>query len=847
MSPIAINVFRHIPTSLDINGPILAITSQPQSVQNASIGDTITFTVTATASFPSGSGLSATGTITYQWYDSFGPITNRTRTNANGTTSVISGATTASLSITNSQYETENQTSYYVIINYTPSAYSSGTTGNAINEPLISNTATLSIIPLLSISLQPIEILDGSTEVFSIFNISAFTSNSNLDSQIAYQWRLNGSNLSDSANVTGSRTDQLRIKQGEGTYTIDCVVTHPTAQPSPLNSNAVTYVTEDPRIVVNLETYDSFNVVNPINTTSTNLNNGPLNVIGRPRTGLTPTPGNPVPSVVQFIYAPEKDIDVLIEMAAAGGSSFGGVQGGQGGWGIFRMTLRQNVEYAIKLGSNNASLQPGGGLISGTANGAPGGGLAVMYEKNRVIAVLGGGGGAGTVAAGGDGGGFNQNGQSGFGRNGGGGGSGDPAQSRDDNFSPERDGGALALCVSPPTDVFRDQGLSQCSDYTQSGKFKDAATGTEYGESAILNRGFRLGPAGRLNGGWGVDGAGGAGGAGARGGSGSSGNKAGGGGGSGWADTGKVTVLNTIPGVNTGNAYMRIKLYDPAEPLPNPPVPNPPNYVRIDWKDSRNPGYKIGTQGDVGGSDQTEPGQSIKGPTGLLSSPPYNYAQSFDKYRSGSRSPDGIYFTPSGDSGSATDLSYVAYRLRFRGFGPRGGSSYSDGETIYLTSNRGNRDPNKGTVRKWYTQYQSVVDREPDKYTTSKGEAFVPFRIHFRLGFICEGNGAYRILYSDHYHDWYNFEYKDIDFDSQELASQNNLPRDGDKLIFPDFGTKTYSQPRIFELKSDIYNLDLNPGLGEAKNRINMFAEATRDDTKARESNFTEFGKYIIT
>jgi len=238
---------------------------------------------------------------------------------------------------------------------------------------------------------------------------------------------------------------------------------------------------------------------------------------------------------------------------------------------------------------------------------------------------------------------------------------------------------------------------------------------------------------------------------------------------------------------------------------------------------------------------------TIKGPTGLVSSPPYNYAQAFDKYRSGSRSPDGIYFTPSGDSGSATDLSYVAYRLRFRGFGPRGGSEYSNGETIYLTSNRGNRDPNKGTVRKWYTQHQSVVDREPDKYTTNKNEAFVPFRIHFRLGFICEGDGAYRILYSDHYHDWYSFEYKDIDFDSTELARQNNISRDGDKLIFPDFSTKTYSQPRIFELKADIYNLDLNPGLGEAKNRINMFAEATRDDTKARESNFTEFGKYIIT
>ena len=239
---------------------------------------------------------------------------------------------------------------------------------------------------------------------------------------------------------------------------------------------------------------------------------------------------------------------------------------------------------------------------------------------------------------------------------------------------------------------------------------------------------------------------------------------------------------------------------------------------------------------------------TIKGPTGSIPSPPYNYAQSFDKYEGNRRSPGGIYFQPSGEESNypPENISYVDYRLRFRGFGPRGGSSYSDGETIYLTSNRGNRDSNRGTVRKWYTQYQSVVDSNPDLYTTSKSEAFVPFKIKFRLKFICEGNGAYRILYSNHEHEWSNFEYKDIDFDSTELARQNNITRDGDKLIFPDFSTENYSKPRIVEIKADIYNLDLNPNDYEVKNRINMFAEATRDDDKAKESNFTEFGKYII-
>ena len=237
---------------------------------------------------------------------------------------------------------------------------------------------------------------------------------------------------------------------------------------------------------------------------------------------------------------------------------------------------------------------------------------------------------------------------------------------------------------------------------------------------------------------------------------------------------------------------------------------------------------------------------TIKGPTGSVSSPPYNYAKSYDKYEGSRGSPGGIYFQPQGEESNypPENISYVNFRLRMRSFGPRGGN----GETIYLTSNRGNRDPNKGRVRKWYTEHQSVVDREPDKYTTNRSEAFVPFRIHFRVGFVAGGDGAYRILYSNHYHDWSNFEYKDIDFDSSEMASQNNLPTDGSgKIIFPDFGTKNYTQPRIFEIKSDIYNLDLNPNEGEAKNRINMFAQATTDSDKAKESQVLEFGKYIIT
>ena len=53
------------------------------------------------------------------------------------------------------------------------------------------------------------------------------------------------------------------------------------------------------------------------------------------------------------------------------------------------MTLKKNTEYTVKLGINPYQ---GGGPRGGIHGG---GGLAVIYEKARVLAVCGGGGGGG--------------------------------------------------------------------------------------------------------------------------------------------------------------------------------------------------------------------------------------------------------------------------------------------------------------------------------------------------------------------------------------------------------------------------------------------------------------------
>lgn len=607
---IGLGFYNATNTTLDLNGPFLRYTTQPSVSGDVSNGGSVTLVGVATADFKHnptipGERVTNTGSIEYQWY-----IDGSLAVDGNN----ISGAGTSEITISNLTNPVDNGKSVVLYASYGASAYQStspvtaGTarsTGNAPNAPLLSNNITINVTPVLSITLQPID-TTGIEDSFSIFNIDATTTDPSLNSQITYQWRLNGVNLSDSGTVTGSRTKQLQIKQPEGTYTIDCVVTHPTADDSPQNSNEVTFTSESIKEFVNLETWDSFNAVEPFSTIQQNLNDGPLNVIGTARFALAKSPGSRTPSTVHFLYAPEADVDVLIEMAGAGGASFRGIQGGQGGWGCFRMTLKKNVEYVLKLGSNEGELQPpGGGVIGSPIRGGFGGGMATFYEKNQLIAVLGGGGGAGESAAGGDGGGLNQPGENGFGRRGGnGGGLHTPGTSFDDIFLDEarQRGGTLGSCPNPPVSVFKDQGLSQCADYTTSGHFIDAGSGTEYPTSALLNRGFRTGLAGRINGGFGIDGGGGGGGAGAAGGSGGEGNGVGGGGGSGWADTGKVTVLRTTSGVNTGDAYFRISLFDPNAPIPNPPAPNPPNYVKIDWSDSRNPGYKVG-----GGDNQTKP------------------------------------------------------------------------------------------------------------------------------------------------------------------------------------------------------------------------------------------------
>ena len=148
-------------TTLDLNGPVLSITTQPDEVSTCGVA---TFIGIATATFPTqtpANPAKLTGSLSYQWYYSVGSAT----TNAvvtNGTMAGlgltgITGAGTTTLTVygtsTTEPYTLEG-IKFFIRPDYVPSAYGTGdpitagtgrSTGNANNEILDSLSSELTI------------------------------------------------------------------------------------------------------------------------------------------------------------------------------------------------------------------------------------------------------------------------------------------------------------------------------------------------------------------------------------------------------------------------------------------------------------------------------------------------------------------------------------------------------------------------------------------------------------------------------------------------------------------------------------------------------------------------------
>lgn len=521
-------------TTLDLNGPILSFTTHPTSAAVTNAG-TVTFIGIATATFPTQTPtnpVTNTGSISYQWYDQSGIISDGTN---------VSGAGTTTLILSNVINPTDNNRQFYVKADYTPSAYQSSSpviagtarsTGNAVNDTLNSNIATLTVYPQISISSQPsnVTVSENSSATFSV------VASASDGSSLSYQWYVNGSPVSNGSNVSGATTNTLTISSSNvSSNNVYVVVSHPTAGNSPLTSNVVTWTVVSARRIVNFEFLGSSSTAGLLSWNLTTQ--GPYSVTSS-----------------QFVsfYSPERDIDLILDLYAASGASNGSYRGGEGGVSSILFTARQNEEYVISpLPQANS------------------GGAVYVYRKATLIAVCGSGGSAGSGGNGGDGGGVNVTGADGSGRDAGRGGvlisagslpsngvfgstvAGIPLLPGD-SYASVPFGGRVLPCAKGG--YWYNQGKSACQDLGNIQFY--LADGILVTNTAVISRGHKAGYGIRQTAGAGTGG-GGNGGQGATGGNGGN-NGGGGGGGSGYTD-GSVTILSTRQGGNVGGARVVIR------------------------------------------------------------------------------------------------------------------------------------------------------------------------------------------------------------------------------------------------------------------------------------------------
>ena len=520
----------------------LRFTDEPAST-TANDGGSVTLSGTAVAEFkhnPStipGERVTDTGEIKYQWYiDGVA---------AEDVTDRISGSQTNEITISNLVNSADNGKSVVLRATYEGSAYQSESgaitagiarsTGNGVNEPLDTSAAIVTVNPTISITTQPVD-ATAAEGLNATFTVVAVASDG---SDVSYQWNKDGVALLDSDTVSGSNTPTLTISESDkGTSDITVTISHPTAGNSPFISDTAVFTVVSSRDIVSYLQHDG---------SGNFFASGEQNLFDAPFT-ITANPAN-AQRLTSF-HAPEKDITIKITMAAGAGQDKNGNVGGEGGKSEFVITLEQNQEYVVKLGSTSA---PTGG-----ANG--GGGSAVLYKKARVLVALGGGGGAGSSSKGGKGGGIGLAGENGTGRGAGAGGStittGNLSSSG--QLRSGSTGGTLSACTIG-SQVLRNL-YSPCDDYGLSKFLNYFAEPME--ESPTIQRGFKGGTAYRNNGGNGSGNEGG-GGSGANGGNAATSSGSGGGGGSGYS-SGEVTVLSAELGGNTsGNAFITFEYYTP--------------------------------------------------------------------------------------------------------------------------------------------------------------------------------------------------------------------------------------------------------------------------------------------
>lgn len=354
------NFFRRIPTDLDLNGPVLEYTTQPSDAS----GDkdaSVTFTVAAQALFPGDSGAEDGGTITFQWFEvGVGALSNGGQ---------FSGVTTATLTVSDLRTPQDQGRRFYCEVSYSPNneyGTADSGTGTAVNQPLKSNEATVSVNPELEIIAQPTDRTVGEN-VAATFSINAgLTDDTYLsDGAVIYQWYVGVGNatpilVSDGTVQTTNITSEVVTVEEEG-------IAYDTETFTESRS-----FSSDGTVNIPPTGYDvSFTIAGAAGGSGGSDAGGPGGRSGSGRVGTFTVP-NPTARGQSFTFRV-------------------GSQGGGGGTGNF-------PSYGRPGGSNIAPGGRGGGAGPGGWSGGGGGGggaSGVIRGGGLLLAVVGGGGGGG--------------------------------------------------------------------------------------------------------------------------------------------------------------------------------------------------------------------------------------------------------------------------------------------------------------------------------------------------------------------------------------------------------------------------------------------------------------------
>ena len=494
MSPLAIHNFRSTQTTLDLNGPSISITGNPSNVVAQAVGVTSTVGVTvgvatftgggsATLGTPNAPGATqSTGNFIYQWYDNDGKLEDGTN---------VTGAGTSTLTLSNLASPGDDNRNFYLEINYSSGTYSTTTyrgLGKSINGPLNTNSASLNVLPTVTVTTEPTDVTIGQGEV-ATFTAEATTSDASIGS-LTFYWEVDGEVVVDEGRedaitgpfAEGATTTTLRIKKNDvGTSVVqffayvDDQGYRVQAKSKGCNLTGVL-----PRRMLKFEAYS------PSDNTMKNLekNIGEDGAFTLETSTFTSSYG-----IVQF-YSPEENYNVRMTMGASKGADTTNYTGGGGGKSIIDFRLLKNIEYTLIGVGNNSAL--------------------FLYRGAQLMAVVGQGGDAGTGADGGAGGGVNMAGCNGNGKNAGTGGakispgnfnltgqwgsilSGSSFSLRDDDIVANIPNGGRTISCSKGA-YWINQGIGACENNSTSATQYRSIDGTLMTNSASITRGFKPG------------------------------------------------------------------------------------------------------------------------------------------------------------------------------------------------------------------------------------------------------------------------------------------------------------------------------------------------------------------